>query len=143
MIAVILAAQFASLPIPEGCERIRDGAHNSECADRALQEADGKLDELRAKIRLVGDRFSTMSLDGGGGDPSINPRTKMREMFDTADLQWRAYRKAECAAQNVTLEEGYEDFVAYKNCLTLHAHMRIASLEAAFGPYIIFLESPE
>lgn len=142
MISLVLALQMATLPVPEGCEFIRDGDHNAECSELALIEVERRLDLILLKIDDVTDHFSRMSADGGD-PPEIDPAQVARAASSVAHEKWKAYRAAECAMQNVTLDEGYTGSVSYKQCLARLTNVRITLLEQTFGSYFEYLEGRE
>lgn len=141
MNTLFLAIQLSAATVPAGCELIRDGDHNLECVDRALVEAESRLQELLLKVDVVTVRFAPMSMDGSDVAPDFDPSFAALAANAQTNEKWLLYRDAECSGQNVTLDPDYTSSVAYKQCLTSLTTIRIEFLERAFGPYFAYLEA--
>jgi uncharacterized protein YecT (DUF1311 family) len=140
----LLGIALATTPyIAPDCELIRDGEHNSHCAQLALQHADMELSQLLDKVRKVSVEFSLNSLNGKehelDRDPQILEKTRAEAIKKITDAHssWLIYRERECMMQNVTLEPDYTEFVSYKQCLSYLTYQRTSYLNEMFYPYFV------
>ncbi|UWQ20945.1 lysozyme inhibitor LprI family protein [Jannaschia sp. W003] len=129
LLALPAAAQEA--PVPVDCEAPKGIGEVLRCAEFALDEAEGAMDQA---YRLALTRAEVLGEDwdrrgGTPGDVSI------RDMIERSQEAWRAHADAHCAAVSLAAGAGADEdgiAAALALCLTHQAELRAAEL-ALFG----------
>lgn len=125
LMSLVIAAMPFSVAASDQCGQLVSDSEINDCATAVLAEVDS---ELEATYRYV---LSGLD-EAGKEEPSVlDAKAELIE----AQRHWSVFREADCEPIFTLNQGGSIRISAYLFCMTDHAKLRKAQLEAAYATY--------